>query len=105
DEGWARGMGLLRQIAANVRLFADSSGSLPALISSGDVAAGMTIDFHSLAQIDAVGASRMGYVQPANATIVNPDPIALVKGAEHREVAVRFMQFVMSEAGQRLWFT
>ena len=47
DDGWADGMGLLRQIAANARLFTDAElGACPARSRSGDVAAGMTIDFH-----------------------------------------------------------
>jgi ABC-type Fe3+ transport system substrate-binding protein len=103
DEGWARGMGLIRQIAANARSFNDSAGALPGIISSGDVAAGMTIDFFARSQIQAVGDARMGYVEPANATIINPDPIGMVKGSRHAEVAKRFIEFLLSEQGQRLW--
>lgn len=105
DEGWADGMGLIRQISANARLFTDSASVVPIMVSTGDVAAGMAIDFYGRSQADAVGDARMGYVEPANATIINPDPIALVRGAEHREIAVRFIQFVLSEEGQRLWNT
>lgn len=105
DAGWAEGMGLLRQIAANARLFTDSASAVPIMVGSGDVAAGMAIDFYGRSQAEAVGNDRMGYVEPANATIINPDPIALVKGAEHRELAVRFIEFVLSEEGQRLWNT
>jgi ABC-type glycerol-3-phosphate transport system substrate-binding protein len=47
----------------------------------------------------------MRYIEPVGATIINPDPIALVKGAEHRELAVRFIEFVLSAQGQRLWNT
>jgi iron(III) transport system substrate-binding protein len=103
DEGWARGMGILRQIAANARLFTDSGSAQPGVVASGDVAASMVIDFHARSTIELVGESRMGYVEPANATAINPDPIAMVKGAEHRETATRFIQFVLSEQGQRLW--
>lgn len=105
DVGWAEGMGLLRQIASNARIFTDATSSIPGVVSSGDVAAGMTIDFHARAQIDAVGESRLGYVEPIGATSINPDPIALVRGAEHRDVAVRFIEFILSERGQRLWNT
>jgi spermidine/putrescine-binding protein len=103
DEGWARGMGLLRQIAANARLFVDSGSSPSAIVGNGDVAASMVIDFYARATIEQLGEDRMGYVEPANATAINPDPIALVKGAEHRETAIHFIQFVLSEEGQKLW--
>jgi ABC-type Fe3+ transport system substrate-binding protein len=105
DIGWARGMGMLRQIAANARLFTDSGSAQPGIVASGDVAAAMVIDFFARATIEQVGPDRMGYIEPANATAVNPDPIALVKGAEHPETAIRFIRFVLSEEGQRLWNT
>ncbi len=105
DAGWADGMGLVRQIAANARLFTDSAGLVPSLVSQGNAAAGMAIDFYGRSQVDAVGDARMGYIEPVNATVINPDPIAVVKGAPHRELAVRFIEFVLSDAGQRLWNT
>jgi ABC-type Fe3+ transport system substrate-binding protein len=105
DSGWARGMGMVRQIASNARLFTDSAELVPSLVSSGDCGAGMAIDFYGRSQVDAVGEQRMGYVEPAHATAINPDPIALVKGAEHRELAIRFIEFVLSERGQKLWNT
>ena len=37
DDGWADGMGLIRVIASNARLFTDSSTALPGQISGGDV--------------------------------------------------------------------
>jgi ABC-type Fe3+ transport system substrate-binding protein len=108
DEGWARGMGLIRQIAANARLFTDNGTAVPGIVSNGEVAAGMAIDFQARSQVDAVQlgeTSRLGYVEPAGATAINPDPVALVKGAEHRQTAVQFIEFLLSEQGQRLWNT
>jgi ABC-type Fe3+ transport system substrate-binding protein len=109
DTGWARGMGLVRQISANARSFSDGSTIVSSQIGQGDAAAGMAIDFHARSQIDAIqsgsGSSRLAYVEPANATAINPDPIALVKGAEHKELAIRFIEYVLSEQGQRLWNT
>jgi len=105
DAGWADGMGLVRLIAGNARLFADGAALVPALVSSGDAAAGTAIDFYARSQIDAVGGARLGYVEPAGATIVTPDPIALIRGAEHRDLAVRFIEFVLGRRGQSLWNT
>ncbi|HVT89427.1 MAG TPA: extracellular solute-binding protein [Tepidisphaeraceae bacterium] len=103
DRGWAEGMGLIRQIASNVRDFNDGSGAIPALVSSGDVAAAMTIDFYARSQIQFVGEDRLGYVEPANSTVITPDPIGLLQGAPHRELAKQFVEFVLSEQGQQLW--
>jgi ABC-type Fe3+ transport system substrate-binding protein len=105
DEGWADGMGRLRLIAANARFFTDSASNVPALVGQGDAAAGMAIDFYGRSQVEAVGDDRMAYVEPRGATIINPDPIALVRGAPHPDLAVRFIEFSLSEQGQRLWNT
>jgi ABC-type Fe3+ transport system substrate-binding protein len=103
DVGWARGMGMVRLICSNARMFTDGSSTVPGYIASGDGAAGMTIDYYGRTQVEAVGGNRLGYVQPVGATIINPDPIAMVKGAPHREVAKQFIEFVLSRDGQMLW--
>jgi iron(III) transport system substrate-binding protein len=104
QEAWARGMGLIRQIAANAKGFTSAANELPGTVSSGDAAAAMSIDFYARAQIAAVGG-RVGYVEPQGATMVTPEPIALVRGAQHADVARRFIEFVLSDTGQRLWIT
>ncbi|MFL6602168.1 MAG: ABC transporter substrate-binding protein [Steroidobacteraceae bacterium] len=104
-DGWARGMGLIRQIAANARGFTSAANELPGIVSGGDAAAAMAIDFYARAQIAAVGRGRIGYVEPQGATAITPEPIALARGAAHAEIARRFIEFVLSEPGQRLWLT
>jgi hypothetical protein len=37
--------------------------------------------------------------------MVTPEPIALVRGAPHADVARRFIEFILSDTGQRLWIT
>lgn len=105
DDGWAQGMGLVRQICANARSFSDSANLLPTQVANGEVAGAMTIDFYARSQMQAINEGRMGYVEPANATVINPDPIGMLKGAPHRELAKRFVEFVLSEQGQRLFDT
>jgi len=108
NQGWARGMGMIRQIAANARMFTDNGSIVPAIVSSGDAAAGMAIDFQARSQVDAVAVgstSRLGYVEPVGATAINPDPVAMVAGAPHPELAKHFIEYLLSEEGQRLWIT
>jgi len=105
DQGWARGMGLVRLIASNAKLFSESGSEVPGIVGIGDAGAGMVIDFYGRSQVEAVGSDRMGYIEPAGATAINPDPIGLVKGAEHRALAEHFIEFVLSEPGQKLWNT
>lgn len=119
EQAWARGMGLIRQIAANAKGFTQAANELPSTVSNGDVAAAMSIDFYARSQIAAVNGcagggaptsavpcvSRVGYVEPQGATMVTPEPIAVAKGSPHAEVAKRFIEFVLSDTGQRLWIT
>jgi spermidine/putrescine-binding protein len=109
DIGWAEGMGTLRLICSNARYFTDAASAVPNVVASGDAAAGMAIDFYARAQVDAVsdstGNSRIGYIEPAGATAINSDPVALVKGAPNRQLAVRFMEYLLTEEAQRLWNT
>ena len=64
--GWARGMGLVRLIASNGRMFTDGSSTVPGLIASGDGAAGMTIDYYGKA--GGRGRRRRPPGQPARRT-------------------------------------
>lgn len=106
-EGWEQGLQLLQLIGANSRYFTDTSQKPPIDVSVGNCAAGMCIDFYGRAQAEAAmrrsGIERLGYVSPAGGTVSSVDPIGLLRGAPNREVAEAFIEFVLSEDGQRLW--
>lgn len=104
-EGWTRAMQLLRRIAGNARYFL-SQGTQSALdIATGDAAAGMCIDFYGRFQseVKGGGAGRLAFVTPHGGTAIDTDPIALLRGAPHRELGVQLMEFVLSIEGQKLW--
>jgi ABC-type Fe3+ transport system substrate-binding protein len=105
SEGWNRAMRLIRRIAANSRYFS-SEGTQSALdVAMGDAAAGMCIDFYGRFQSEVAGggAGRLEFVTPHGGTAVDSDPIALFRGAPHRELAIAFIDFVLSPDGQKLW--
>ena len=105
-EGWTRAMRLLQRIGANARYFTDSSSKIALDIEAGEAAAGMTIDFYGRFQSEAVrradGSSRIGYTDAEGGTSYGTDPVGLLRGAPHRELAKRFIEFVMTD-GQKLW--
>ena len=105
--GWLEGLRLVRRIGANARYFTDSSGKVPVDVASGAAAAGIAIDFFGRLQAEesAVRDGRhvMGYVTPIGESSVSADPVSLLRGAPHRELAVRFIEYVLSEDGQKLW--
>ena len=106
-EGWERGWRILRRAAANARSISASAPRAPIDVGQGDAALAMCIDFYGRAQQQAVadGGSpgRVGYLDPLGRTTVDPDPVALLRGAPHPQLARRFIEFVLSPEGQRLW--
>ena len=113
--GWTRGWQILRRMSANARAFAGSSTKGPLDVAEGSAAAAVCIDFYgryeaqrTRAAAIASGADpdspgRIGYVDPPGETMIDPDPIAMLRGAPHPERARRFIEFVLSVQGQALW--
>ena len=114
--GWTDGWRILRRLAANARSFAGSSTKGPLDVASGEAAAAICIDFYGryeaqrtrdaairagLEGPDAIG--RIGYVSPPGETVIDPDPIGMLTGANDPELARRFIEFVLSVDGQALW--
>jgi ABC-type Fe3+ transport system substrate-binding protein len=105
SQGWERAMRLIRRITANARYFASQGTQSTLDIAMGDAAAGMCIDFYGRFQSETRGggAGRLGFVTPHGGTAVDTDPVGLFRGAPHRELAIAFMEFVLSTEGQKLW--
>lgn len=107
ERGWLNGINLIRRIGANARYFSDASGKVPVDVSTGAAAAGIAIDFFGRLQSEMSTPPGcepvMRYITPVGGSGVNSDPISLLRGAPHRELAVRFIEFTLGEAGQRLW--
>ncbi|MFO1492858.1 MAG: extracellular solute-binding protein [Kiritimatiellia bacterium] len=107
ERGWLDGLHLVQRIGCNARYFTDSSSKIPIDVGVGDAAVGLAIDFYARFQAEVSCAPgrppRMGYVVPVGGTSVSGDPVSLLRGAQHRETAVRFIEFILSDAGQRLW--
>jgi len=108
-EGWAAAMRLIRRVGGNARYFTDAATRVPLDVSTGDAAAGMCIDFYGRFQSEVTnveaggGRPRMGFRTARGETGVNADPIALLRGAPHPALALEFIEFVLSEEGQKVW--
>ena len=105
--GWERGWQVLRRAAANARYFSASSLKPPADVSQGDAAMGVCIDFYGRYQSQAIkrmgGGERIGYIDPPGTTMIDPDPISLMRGAPNPVYAERFITFCLTEDAQALW--
>lgn len=101
--GWEKGWEIVTALGANVRGFASNAAQTPKDVALGEVAYGLAIDSYAWAQVREAGEHLIGFVMPEGLTLVNGDAIALLKGAPNQVVAKKFINFVLSEAGQKLW--
>ena len=106
-DGWARAMRLIRRMGGNARYFSDSSAVIPLDVATGDAAAGTCIDYYGRFQhataAEAGHPERVGFSVARGETVIDADPIGLLRGAPHHELALAFMAFVLSPEGQHLW--
>ncbi len=102
--GFESGWSLITRLCANVRRFGEGGGTAPNEVAAGEVAAGMAIDQYAQTVMDLVGRDTVGFVLPAGATVISADPIALLRNAPEPDLGRRFIEFVLSEPGQRVLF-
>ncbi|MGJ8694763.1 MAG: ABC transporter substrate-binding protein [Verrucomicrobiaceae bacterium] len=106
-KGWIEGLNLIQRITANAKYFTDSSSKPPRDVAQGDAVAGMSIDFYGRTYNEMLkkddGSSRLQFTTPEGGTSISVDPVAILKGAPHRELAQDFVRFLLSKKGQMLW--
>ena len=100
DAGWP----LITRLCANVRGFGEAGGTVPREVAAGDIAAGMVIDQYAQTVIRSVGDDALVLVLPRAHTMISPDAIGLVRGSHHADLARRFVDYTLSEDGQRLLY-
>ena len=100
--GWKNGLEIITKIGANVKGFLSGSNLIPKQIVRGQVIYGMTIDFYAYAEMAKLG-DRIKYILPSDAAVIAPDSIGILKGAPNIEISKKFVDFVLSESGQKLW--
>jgi ABC-type Fe3+ transport system substrate-binding protein len=102
SQGWEEGFRLLLRLGANTHTFIRDSGTLTRTVANGEVAAAGNLDANALTAV-ARDPEVMGYQLPAAETIINPDAMAVLRGAPHLELARAFVEFTLSDAGQLLF--
>jgi ABC-type Fe3+ transport system substrate-binding protein len=98
DEGWVT----LARTAGSARLY-QSSAEIRAAAENKDVGVSMSIDFDGYTTQTIHPDCE--YILPEGESIVNGDPIAIVRTTTQRDIAEGFLAFVLSVEGQAVWFT
>ncbi len=101
--GWERGWEVITRMCANSRNFLPFSPMTVKEATVGNVAYAMAIDFYALMQVGREGPENMTFIQPPEVIVLNPDSLGIFRGAPHRRVAERFVDFLLGDEGQSLW--
>lgn len=103
--GWERGWAIIYQSSGNVRQFEQSSSGPTKQVSQGEAAYALAIDINGMTQQAFLGIENVKFSIPEGVSVINPDGIAILRGAPNRDLAEAFVTFVMSREGQALWMT
>lgn len=100
---WPAGWPMLLEFWGNCRRYTEGASDVPSLVGSGDVLAGTCIDYYAFNEMAVRQPGTVRYVVPQSGRAWTPDPIAVLRNPPHREMAQRFVEFVLSPEGQALW--
>lgn len=101
--GWEEGWSVIYRMSGNVKSFLQNSSAPTKEVSMGDAAYAVSIDINGMTQQAFLGPENVRFHVPADVSVINPDGIAIMRGAPNVDVAEAFVTFVMSRAGQSLW--
>ena len=96
DKGWE----WLKRLGANTGLFTARSRDVPSVVAKGEFAAGFAVPSY-MAFEDRLAGFDLKFVAPTTAWIT-PEPIAVLAGAKHPKAAMAFIEYMLSERGQRV---
>jgi len=94
--GWA----YLRKMAVNVGLFTPRSADVKNDVDKGEHGIGLVVDYYGFDS--AAAGLPVKLIYPSDFSFANPDSIAILAGVPHVEVAKAFVDYVLSEEGQKL---
>ncbi|MDD5332656.1 MAG: extracellular solute-binding protein [Rhodoferax sp.] len=96
EKGWA----WLKRLGANTGMFTARSRDVPSVVARGEFAAGFAVPSY-MAFEDRLAGFDIKFVAPKTAWIT-PEPIAVLAGAKHPKAARAFIEYLLSERGQRV---
>jgi iron(III) transport system substrate-binding protein len=97
DKGWE----WLRKLAANTGHFTARSRDLPTVVAKGEYSAGFAVPSY-MAFEEKLAGFELKFVAPKNA-FVTPEPMAILAGARNPKAARAFIEFLLSERGQKVF--
>jgi iron(III) transport system substrate-binding protein len=99
-DGDERGWEFLKRLGANTGMFTARSRDVPSVVAKGEFAAGFAVPSY-MAFEDRLAGFDIRFVAPKTAWIT-PEPMAILAGTRHPKAAKAFVEYVLSERGQRV---
>jgi iron(III) transport system substrate-binding protein len=97
EKGWE----WLRKLAGNTGHFTARSRDVPTVVAKGEFAAGFAVPSY-MAFEEKLAGFDIKFVAPRNA-FVTPEPMAILAGARHPKAARAFIEFLLTERGQKVF--
>ncbi|MDR7523151.1 MAG: extracellular solute-binding protein [Armatimonadota bacterium] len=98
--GWDRGWVWAQRLAANTGIYVTRSRDVPTFVARGEFAVGFAVLSYMAFQ-EVLAGHDLRFVSPPYAWI-SPAPTAVLAGARAPRAARAFLQYLLSEEGQRL---
>jgi len=97
EQGWD----WLKKLAANTGHFTARSRDVPTVVAKGEYTAGFAVPSY-MAFEEKLAGFDLKFVAPKNA-FVTPEPMAILAGARNPKAARAFIEFLLTERGQRVF--
>ncbi len=101
ERGEAQGWEWLKRLAANSGIFTARSRDVPSVVAKGEFAVGFAVPSY-MAFEEKLAGFDIKFVAPRNA-FVTPEPMGILAGAKHPRAARAFVEFLLTEQGQRVF--
>ena len=101
SRGERAGWEWLRRLAGHSGIFTARSRDVPSVVARGEFAAGFAVPSY-MAFEEVLAGFDLRFVAPRNA-FVTPEPMAVLAGAKHPRAARAFIEFLLTERGQRVF--
>jgi iron(III) transport system substrate-binding protein len=101
SRGDQAGWDWLKRLAANTGIFTARSRDVPSVVAKGEFAAGFAVPSY-MAFEEVLAGFDLKFVAPKN-SFVTPEPMAILAGAKHPRAAKAFIEFLLTERGQRVF--
>jgi iron(III) transport system substrate-binding protein len=100
-KGERAGWEWLKRLGSNTGIFTARSRDVPSVVAKGEFAAGFAVPSY-MAFEEVLAGFDIKYIAPRNA-FVTPEPMAVLTGARHPRAAKAFLEFLLTERGQRVF--